>query len=225
MLDGVTRRSYDQYCGLAGALDLVGERWTLLIVRELMTGPKRYSDLAEALTGIGTSLLAARLKQLEQDGLVERKRLAPPIASTVYELGPAGEQLARALMPLALWGVRHAVPEQPTDGMQVKAEWALLAFTHLIDPATLSGMDRDIEFQIDGTHAYLRLRDGARILPGTESLTADTVVRTDAATLAAIGAGRLPLQDALAAGLVHVEGDINALAPLVAALDGLRELR
>ncbi|WP_460719350.1 winged helix-turn-helix transcriptional regulator [Nocardia heshunensis] len=218
----MTRRSYDQFCGLAGALDLVGERWTLLVVRELMTGPKRYSDLAEALTGIGTSLLATRLKQLESDGVVERKYLAPPIASTVYELTPSGEELARALMPLALWGVRHAVPEQPDDGMRVKAEWALLAFTHLADPAALAGLDIDIAFEVDGTHAYLRVHDGqAKIAPGTETVSAATTVHTDAATLAAIGAGRLSLPDSIAQGRVQIEGDIAALTPLLAALGEL----
>ncbi|MGW4244390.1 winged helix-turn-helix transcriptional regulator [Nocardia sp. NPDC004722] len=218
----MTRRSYDQFCGLAGALDLVGERWTLLVVRELMTGPKRYSDLAEALTGIGTSLLATRLKQLEADGVVTRTYLPPPIASTVYALSEGGEELARALMPLALWGVRYAVPETPSEGMRVKAEWALLAFTHLADPAALAGLDLDIAFEVEGSRAYLRLRDGrVRILPGTETVTAATTVRTDAATLAALGAGRLPLPDALARGLVQVEGDAAALAPLITALGEL----
>ncbi len=187
-----------------------------------MTGPKRYSDLAEALTGIGTSLLAARLKQLEADGVIDRKVLPPPIASTVYELTTAGEELARALMPLAVWGVRHAVPEQPGDTMRVKAEWALLAFTHLVDPARLAGLQADIEFQVEGTRAYLRLDDGhARILPGTQVLEPAAVIRTDAATLAAIGSGRLTPQDSIAQGRIRIDGDIAALTPLFEALAGL----
>ena len=80
----MTERSYDQYCGLAGALDLVGERWTLLIVRELMSGPKRYTDLADGLPGIGTSLLAKRLAKLESAGVATRRVLPPPAAATVY---------------------------------------------------------------------------------------------------------------------------------------------
>src|ERR1044071_6967058 len=93
----VTERSYNQFCGLAGALDLIGERWTLLIVRELMSGPKRYTDLADGLAGIGTSLLAKRLAKLEGAGVIERRLLPPPAAVTVYELAPAGHELGVAL--------------------------------------------------------------------------------------------------------------------------------
>src|SRR5919112_1963015 len=121
----MTGRSYDQFCGLASSLDLVGERWTLLIVRELMSGPKRYTDLTDGLPGIGTSLLARRLAKLESNGVIERRLLPPPAASTVYELAPAGRELAAALAPLITWGLRHALPEAPGD-RQVSATWCVL---------------------------------------------------------------------------------------------------
>jgi DNA-binding HxlR family transcriptional regulator len=99
-------KRYEQYCPIAHALDLVGERWALLIVRELLQGPKRYTDLAAHLPGIGTNILAARLKDLEACGIVEKRRLPPPAASQVYELTPYGAGLRAAIRELAVWGIR-----------------------------------------------------------------------------------------------------------------------
>src|SRR5918992_2383754 len=98
-------RGYDQYCPIAHALNLVGERWALLVIRELMHGPLRYTDLAERL-GIGTNILAARLRDLEAGGVVTKRTLAPPAASRVYELTDYGRELKPALRELALWGAR-----------------------------------------------------------------------------------------------------------------------
>ena len=105
----MTKR-YEQYCPMAHALSLVGERWSLLIVRELLLGPKRYTDLTHGLPGIGTNILAARLGQLEAGGVVRKRRLAPPYASTVYELTEYGAGLRLVLHQLALWGVRSLGP-------------------------------------------------------------------------------------------------------------------
>ena len=109
-------KRYDQYCPIACSLSLVGERWTLLVVRELMYGPKRYTDLAEHLPGIGTNILAARLKELEASGLVEKKRLPPPAASTVYELTATGRELRPVLHELARFGARLMGPP-PLDAL------------------------------------------------------------------------------------------------------------
>lgn len=103
------RRAYDQYCPIAHALDLVGERWSLLVVRELMRGPKRYTDLAETL-GIGTNILAARLRDLEAGGVVTKRKLPPPAASRVYELTDYGRELKSAMRELAVWGARSLGP-------------------------------------------------------------------------------------------------------------------
>src|SRR4051794_27610243 len=102
-MEQMAKRSYEQFCGLARALDLVGERWTMLLVRDLSLGPQRYSDPLSGLPGIGSGLLADRLKQLEADGVVQRAHLPPPAAVTVYELTESGQELARALIPLAVW--------------------------------------------------------------------------------------------------------------------------
>ncbi len=106
-------KTYDQYCPVAHSLGLVGERWTLLVVRELFYGPKRYTDLVDSLPGIGTNVLAARLKELETNGLIEKRRLPPPAASTVYELTDEGRLLRPVLHELARFGARLIGPPPP----------------------------------------------------------------------------------------------------------------
>jgi len=108
-------RRYEQYCPVAHALDLVGDRWALLVIRELMHGPKRYTDLVEHLHGIGTNILAARLRDLEANGVVSRRILPPPAASKVYELTDYGRELKPAMRELALWGARSLGPPTASD--------------------------------------------------------------------------------------------------------------
>jgi DNA-binding HxlR family transcriptional regulator len=108
-------RRYEQYCPMAHALDLVGDRWALLVVRELMHGPQRYTDLVEHLHGIGTNILAARLRDLEAHGVVARRTMPPPAASKVYELTDYGRELRPAMRELALWGARSLGPPAVTD--------------------------------------------------------------------------------------------------------------
>ncbi len=114
-------RRYEQYCPMAHALDLVGDRWALLVIRELMHGPKRYTDLVESLPGIGTNILAARLRDLEGHGVVSRRTLPPPAASKVYDLTDYGRELRPAMRELALWGARSLGP--PTDRDELFEGW------------------------------------------------------------------------------------------------------
>ena len=114
-------KRYDQYCPMAHALDLVGERWALLVVRELMHGPKRYTDLVDCLPGIGTNILAARLRDLEERGIVTRRTLPPPAASRVYDLTDYGRGLRPAMRELALWGARSLGP--PTEDGELFDGW------------------------------------------------------------------------------------------------------
>lgn len=203
----MARRSYNQYCGLSRSLDLVGERWTLLIVRELMSGPKRYSDLADALDGIGTSLLAARVKRLEQDGLITRRQLPRPAASQVYDLTRAGSELAAALVPLALWGLRHEFDEPRRPGENYRAEWTLVFLATLIDPAATTGIRATVQFHLDGSTAALNIDDGTvRVVPGEADL-ADVVVTTDLRTLAALTAGPVAPGPAEISERIRIEGD------------------
>jgi len=136
-------KSYQQYCPIAHALDLVGERWSLLVVRELLhEGPLRYSDLHARLDGCGTNILAARLKALEQGGVVRRRRLDPPAASWVYELTEYGEGLQAVLHVLAHWGARSLRP--PASEGDLEAGW-LPGALRIALPARVTG---SIEFRI-----------------------------------------------------------------------------
>ncbi|MFC9875811.1 winged helix-turn-helix transcriptional regulator [Nocardia salmonicida] len=212
----MARRSYDQFCGLAHALDVVGERWTLLLVRELMSGPKRYSDLAAALDGIGTSLLAARVKQLESEGVVRRRLLDPPVASVVYELTTRGHELARAMVPLALWGARHFMSAERAPEESFRAEWALVFLADRLNSATPANLNAEYEFHIDDSVARLRVSDGkVDVVTGNDGTSADAVLRCDSATAAALAGGRMTLADAIAAGLIQAEGQPESLAELL----------
>ncbi len=121
MLIPMSRRSYDQYCAVARALDAVGERWSLLIVRELLGGPRRYTDLHADLPGLSTDILAARLKQLEADGLVLRRKLERPANAVVYELTDQGVTLRHVVLALAEWGTDLLGEQRPTDA--VREHW------------------------------------------------------------------------------------------------------
>jgi DNA-binding HxlR family transcriptional regulator len=143
-------KRYDQYCPIAHALGLVGERWSLLIVRELLHGPKRYTDLAGSLPGIGTNILAARLKELETCGLVSKRRLDPPAASQVYELTPYGLELKSVMRSLALWGLRSIDP--PTEEDELAPGWLYGAVDTVFAPVAPSG---SFEFRVGGEVAGL----------------------------------------------------------------------
>jgi DNA-binding HxlR family transcriptional regulator len=136
-------KTYRQFCPIAHALDLVGERWALLVVRELMDGPLRYTDLLERLHGCGTNILAARLRHLEQAGVVQRRRLPPPAASTVYELTPVGENLRPVLDALCHWGLRTLGP--PTEDAELVPGWLERAIS---SAAMLLPEDRRLTFRI-----------------------------------------------------------------------------
>ncbi len=130
-------KRYQQYCPMAHALDLVGDRWTLLVVRELMHGPQRYTDLVDRLQGIGTNILAARLRDLEAHGIVARRTLPPPAASKVYELTDYGRELRPALRELALWGARSLGP--PTAKEELFEGWLANAMDIVVAPLAPSG--------------------------------------------------------------------------------------
>jgi DNA-binding HxlR family transcriptional regulator len=163
-------KRYDQYCPIACALGLVGERWTLLVVRELMGGPKRYTDLAAELPGIGTNILAARLKELEAAGLVEKHKLPPPAASTVYELTAAGRNLRPVLHELARFGARLMGPP-PLDALQ--PGWLPEALDLALSPVSPAGT---IAFRIGDEEASLV--DGAVVTGIAEDH--DVLVESDA---------------------------------------------
>jgi DNA-binding HxlR family transcriptional regulator len=130
-------KRYDQYCPVAHALGLVGERWALLIVLELIRGPKRYTDLVDHLPGIGTNILASRLRDLEAGGIVAKRRLPPPAASRVYELTDYGRELRPVIRELALWGARSLGP--PTDDDELFPGWLVNALDTVLAPLAPPG--------------------------------------------------------------------------------------
>jgi DNA-binding HxlR family transcriptional regulator len=137
-------KSYNQYCPVAHALDVVGERWSLLIVRELLEhGPLRYSDLHCNLGGCGTNILAARLKELERHGVIRRRRLPPPAASTVYELTEYGQELRPVLHVLAHWGAKSLGP--PTNEDDLEPGWLAGALQMAFPPSPTGAR---IEFRV-----------------------------------------------------------------------------
>jgi len=152
-------RSYDQYCSIARALDVTGDRWTLLIVRELLLqGPCRFTDLKRGLPGIATNLLSARLKELESAALVTREDAPPPVATALYELTESGRALEPALKALALWGLRFMGEERADDAFQ--ARWLAYApawFTTDADPDAPPAV---IQLIAAGELAVIELGDG-----------------------------------------------------------------
>src|SRR3954447_21963119 len=158
ILLGMAKR-FDQYCPIAHALSLVGERWSLLVVRELLRGPKRYTDLAAGLPGIGTNVLATRLRELEAAGVLQRRKLPPPAASTVYELTEYGLGLEEVLHAIARWGARTlGLPRREDD---LGADWGLNAFPALLYPERARGLTETYVIRVDDDVFTVRLLGGA----------------------------------------------------------------
>ena len=211
----MTTRSYRQYCAVAHALDLVGERWGLLVVRELVLGPKRFTDLANGLPGIGTNILSARLKQLERGGVVRRRALPPPAASTVYELTEYGRELEEVLFALGRWGAKSMGPRDPEEALD--PEWLAVALKALFRPG--AHMERTtFEFRLGGT-AFHAVLDGETIDVRTAAASsADVLLECDPDALVALLSGVLPPRYAVATGLIQIEGDVAHLERLVEAV-------
>ena len=148
--NGPVSKRYDQYCPVAHALALVGERWSLLVVLELMHGPKRYTDLVDHLSGIGTNILADRLRDLEGAGIVAKRKLPPPAASRVYELTEYGHGLRPAIRELALWGARSLGP--PTAEHELFPGWLENALDTVLAPLAPPGR---FEFRVGDEVASL----------------------------------------------------------------------
>ena len=198
------RRNYGQYCGLAGALDVIGERWTLLIVRELLVGPCRYNELQHNLPGIGTNLLADRLRFLTDTGLV-RQCTRPGSKVRVYELTEQGEGLRETVLALARWGL--GLLQAPAAEDVVRPRWAALAVEAMIDPA-MAGPDEQYEFRIDDEVFHTVVEDGAvSVRHGKCETDPALVVTTDALTFVEIGAGRLIPLEATLTRRLSMEGD------------------
>ncbi len=197
-------KRYAQYCPVAHALGLVGERWALLVVRELLNGPKRYTDLAGALPGIGTNILAGRLRDLETAGVIQKRRLPPPAAANVYELTPYGEELREPLYALGRWGARSLGPPQPDDALA--PGWLVNAVRATCTSGCLP--DRVFELRVEDDTVTARFDEDQQLVvePGTSG-EADTVIETDAQTLFCIASGQTTTSEAIRTKVLKVAGD------------------
>jgi DNA-binding HxlR family transcriptional regulator len=199
-----TTRTYDDGCAAAHALDLVGERWALLVVRELLLGPKRFTDLKSGLPHASPNVLAQRLRDLEAAGVVRRRKLPPPAASRVYELTEWGLALEPVIIALGRWGVRS--PTKPPDA-ELGVDSLILSFRTMFDPDRAGELDARYEFRL-GENSFRAEVAAGRLEIERGSLAApDATVEADAGTLAAVVYGDLELGEALESGDLRIEGD------------------
>lgn len=207
-------RTYDQYCPVARTLEIVGERWTLLIARELLLGPRRFTDLMDGLPGISANVLAGRLKALEEEGLVSKRTLPPPAASAVYELTDQALGLARVLTAMANWGM--TMLGRPRKDDEVRGAWMVLGIAVTTPVPDVD--DATFELHIDGEVLQVDVRD-SRLQPRYGSATDPAaVITTRATTLADLALGRIDLDTAFSRGRVTVAGDEAAGRHLLESL-------
>ncbi|MEZ0367960.1 MAG: winged helix-turn-helix transcriptional regulator [Candidatus Sericytochromatia bacterium] len=197
----MSTRAYGQYCGLARALEMIGERWALLLVRDLLTGPKRFNELHRGLPRIPTNILTTRLKELEQSGIVRRRQ--QPGGSVVYELSEYGNELEEIVRRLGLWGAQSLGDPQPEE--IVTADSLMMALRTTFRPEAAQGVEVGYELRFGEIVVHARIRDG-RIETGKGPLAqADLVIETGPAFRALL-AGELSPGEAIASGSVHLTG-------------------
>jgi len=198
-----TKRSYGEACRFAYALDLVGERWALLVVRELLLGPKRFTDLRGGLPNASPNILSERLRELEQAGVVHRRKLPPPAASQVYELTAWGRELEPVVTQLGAWGARSPVPPESDE---ISASSIVLALRSLFDAEVAGDLEASYELRLDEETFHVGISAGELDLGRGEAEAAVAAIETDPGTLAALLTGQLPLGDALESGAASIEG-------------------
>jgi len=213
MLAGMAARTYGQYCAITTALDLIGERWSLLVVRELLDGPKRYTDLLAGLTGIATDMLATRLRDLEAAGVVTRRTLPPPAGSKVYELTPLGQDLRPMMIEMVRWGLR--LLGEPGTGMAFQPHGLSLWLHAMFHADRAHGAGLTAQFDVDGTSMHARIADGSIETGSGPADHPDVIIRSDAATLARVA--RDP-DAAVDPGRIQITGSTDNVARLLSVL-------
>jgi DNA-binding HxlR family transcriptional regulator len=214
----VAHARYSQLCAVARAAEILGERWTLLIVRELLPGPRRFTDVRARLDGVSASVLAERLLRLEESGIVTRRFLDPPAASTVYELTGLGRALEPAMLELVKWGTRFLLPARSKD--RVEADWLRLALAACARRAPTPPRAFLLRVRHDRRELLVRVAggpDGVTVTEGTGP--ADTTLLADARTVVALITGVLEPRAAVRGGSLRVEGDDSALDTFPALFD------
>jgi DNA-binding HxlR family transcriptional regulator len=204
----ITKRRYEDACGAAHALDLVGERWALLVIRELMLGPKRFNDIRAGLPGISANVLTQRLEGLEAAGVLVRRRLPPPASAQVYELTPWGYEAEPIFQTLGRWAARSPTHD---PSLPLSAVSLLLSFRTMFDPERAAGLDARIGLRLGEENFLIRIADGKiRAVRGAAAGTDLMVTGTAPAVAAAVYGGQ-SLEELEAARALRIEGD-RALA-------------
>ena len=201
-------RTYDDGCAAAHALDLVGERWALLVVRELLLGPKRFTDLRAGLPGVSPNVLAQRLRELECAGVVRRRKLPPPAASRVYELTQWGEELEPVIVRLGRWGARS--PSRPCDAT-LGVDSLVLSFRTMFDPRAADGLKARYELRLGEDRFRAVVDDGRFEIARGGAVRPDATIETDSRTLAALVYDGRQLAEALRSGDIKIDGDEEAV--------------
>jgi len=208
-------RAIEDGCGIAHASELLGQRWALLVVRELLLGPKRFTDLRSGIPDISPNVLGQRLRELEQSGIVRRRKLAPAAAAQVYELTEWGQGLEPAVLSLGRWASES--PSFPRDA-EMGPDSLVLALKSTFDPAKADGLDATYElrlgempFKVEVSHGHFEASHG-------EAESPDATIRSDPDTLTGIVFRGKPLGKAVEAGKVGIDGSRQAVRALLRAL-------
>lgn len=201
----MTGKRYEQYCGIARALEVVGERWTLLIVRELDSGPKRYTDILAGIPGIATDMLAARLRSLEENAIVARRMLPPPAASTVYELTERGRGLEPILRELGLWGLQLLGKQKDEEVFRV--HWLALPLRTMFRRDRATGTPLVLQLESDGEAIHARFADGGIEVHTGFADSPDVIFAGDVQTLVTASKDKGAAEEAVARGRLKMTGN------------------
>jgi DNA-binding HxlR family transcriptional regulator len=201
-------RTYGDPCGVARALDLVGERWALLVVRELLLGPKRFTDLRAGMPHLSPDVLSQRLRELEEAGVVRRRKLAPPAGSRVYELTERGHELEPAILALGRWG---SVAPFPAAAEELGVDATVIALKTLFDPAAADGLTASYELCLGEQCFRATVADGALDVTRGSAERPDARISTDTGTLAAMLWHGRELSEALRSGDLGIDGSRRAV--------------
>jgi DNA-binding HxlR family transcriptional regulator/putative sterol carrier protein len=202
-------RSYMQYCSVAHALDLVGERWALLIVRELILGAKRFRQLHEGLPAVSTNVLSNRLKELEATGVIRRRLLPRPATGTVYELTEYGRELEDIVVALGRWGAKTIEAKRAEQAF--KPEWFAIALLGSFRPESARRIRATYELRLDGAVFHLRVDRGKLEHGRGPAKDADLVIEADSESLFALLMGQISAADAVRASVVKIDGGLDEL--------------
>ena len=209
ILSVATMRTYDDGCAAAHALDLIGERWALLAVRELLLGPKRFTDLRAGLPHVSPNVLAQRLRELERAGVVRRRKLPPPAASRVYELTDWGEELEPVILQLGRWGARS--PSKPSDA-ELSVDSLILSLRTMFDSRADDELNASYELRLGEDRFRAVVADGRFEIARGDTEQPDATIETDPATLTALVYEGRELTEALRSGDIKIKGDESTVA-------------